>query len=525
MASILLMTLALMANLSIVKANGTIYIGVEGSIDPPTAPIASESFGVSELVPFLDTFTTVMESNTTDWDTVIGTPFVVYDAGLYKMWYSASSGPSPPREVIACAESTDAITWVNKQIVHNSGTGYYCTGSPWVIGENGTYRMWHMDYYEWIAGEWSAYIAHMTSTDGTSWPAFMSAGDQKVLSAQGQNGVPQGDGYHISQACVIHEPGGYVMWYTVNDVHVPDGGSKIWWATSTDGITWTNRQLSLPYVSDTWEDSVGPTSVVKEDDGTYTMFYSAWYPNQTQEAIGIAKSFDGITWTERKQFLRAADLGANVTFIGGSTQLIHFTDVDGKRYLYFNYYDKGDGNKSKFGRIQLGFIGGHDVAITSVAPSKTVVGQGHSLNMNVTAANQGDYTEILNVTVYANTTSITSQTINLTSRNSTILAFTWNTTGFAKGNYTIRAYAWPVPGETDILDNTFVSPSIIHSVMLGDANFDGKIDILDVVMVTNRYGSKKGELNYDPNVDWNCDGRIDILDAVTVTSRYGFIDP
>ena len=124
--------------------------------------------------------------------------------------------------------------------------------------------MWHYDFYEWVAGDWSGYVAHMTSTDGISWPAFMNADDQKVLSAQGQDGVPQGDGYFIGHACVIHEPSGYVMWYTVNDVHVPGHRWKVWRATSTDGITWTNRQLSLPYVSDAWEGCVGSASVVKE---------------------------------------------------------------------------------------------------------------------------------------------------------------------------------------------------------------------------------------------------------------------
>ncbi|MGD0784547.1 MAG: GLUG motif-containing protein [Sedimentisphaerales bacterium] len=308
-----------------------------------------------ELVPIIDTFTTVMESQTTNWDTGIGTPFVIYDAGLYKMWYEASSGPWPLRQVIAYAESNNGTSWFNKQVIHDSGSGYYATGSPWVIKEGGTYRMWHYDYYEWVAGDWSHYIAHMISANGINWPSFMSAGDQKVLSALGQSN-PQGDGYCVFAPCVLYEPGiGYVMWYTVNDHQVQGGNAKIWRTTSSDGITWTNRQLSLPYINNTWEDGVGMASVVKENDGKYTMFYGAWDANSTQEAIGIAKSSDGITWTERRQFLRASDLGANVTFFGSSTRSAHFIDVDGKRYLYFNYYDKND-DKYKFGRIQIGFL-------------------------------------------------------------------------------------------------------------------------------------------------------------------------
>jgi hypothetical protein len=306
------------------------------------------SFAGYELVPIIDTFTTVMESNTTGWDTEISAPFVIYDAGLYKMWYGASSGPWPLRQVIAYAESIDGITWSNKQVVHDSGSGYYVTGYPWVIKEGETYRMWHGDYYEGVAGDWSWYIAHMTSTDGINWPGFMSAGDQKVLSALGQSN-PQGDGYCTFAPCVLYEPGiGYTMWYSVIDHYFPRDveGHKIWRATSNDGITWSNRQLSLPYIPNTWEENVEHASVVKENDGTYTMFYGARYSN---DSIGITKSADGITWTDRKQWLKPSDLNTNITYI---REPFHFRDVDGKRYLYFSYHDEGDG-KYKLGRIQI----------------------------------------------------------------------------------------------------------------------------------------------------------------------------
>jgi len=52
---------------------------------------------------------------------------------------------------------------------------------------------------------------------------------------------------------------------------------------------------------------------------------------------------------------------------------------------------------------------------------------------------------------------IRTQTVTLESGASTTITFTWNTTGFAKGNYTISAYAWPVPGETDTEDNRKIS--------------------------------------------------------------------
>ena len=126
------------------------------------------------------------------------------------------------------------------------------------------------------------------------------------------------------------------------------GPPKIWRATSTDGIVWSNRQLSLPYVDATWEGAIYRPSVVKEDDGTYTMFYNAfyayikpdgnWYIDGHTGSIGIAKSSEGITWTNRTQLLKASDLGMNIDHLEDP---YHFRDTDGKRYLYFTYYRKG----------------------------------------------------------------------------------------------------------------------------------------------------------------------------------------
>jgi len=167
----------------------------------------------------------------------------------------------------------------------------------------------------------------------------------------------------------------------------------------------------------------------------------------------------------------------------------------------------------------------HDIAVTNVLPLKTIIGQGYSMNINVTVENQGDYTETFTVVLYANTSIIGTETVTLQNDKSITITFTWNTTGFVKGNYTIWAYAWPVQGEIDVEDNILAASFMVIVVIPGDGNLNGRIEILDVVLVTSRYGAKKGDPNYDPNFDWNNDEKIDILDVVIVTSRYGHTDP
>jgi len=97
-------------------------------------------------------------------------------------------------------------------------------------------------------------------------------------------------------------------------------------------------------------------------------------------------------------------------------------------------------NQDKYPLMKPHPWGPHDIGITDVTTSKTVVGKRYNLNITVTIFNYGIYTETFNITVYANTTAIASQNATLTSRNSTIITFTWNTTGFSHA-YNITTYA------------------------------------------------------------------------------------
>ena len=161
-----------------------------------------------------------------------------------------------------------------------------------------------------------------------------------------------------------------------------------------------------------------------------------------------------------------------------------------------------------------------DVAILDVIPYKTVVGTGLNMSINVTVENQGDLTETFNVTIYVNTTLMAMQYVtDLAPSTQAILTFIWNTTGFTKGNYTIRAVASMVPSETDISDNTFMDGWTFVTI-LGDVDGDKDVDIYDVVKITGIYGSKRGDPQFNPNSDLDGDGEIKIYDVVICTSHY-----
>jgi hypothetical protein len=161
------------------------------------------------------------------------------------------------------------------------------------------------------------------------------------------------------------------------------------------------------------------------------------------------------------------------------------------------------------------------VTVTNVISLKTIVGRGYGTQINVTAKNTGDYSESFDATLYANAAVIGTRIIyGLPSENWTTMMFTWNTTGFAYGNYTISANVTLASGETNTWTGPFTYGTVVVAIP-GDVGCYHQVNILDVVMITSRYGLKQGDPNFNPNCDIDGDGKITILDVVICTSHYG----
>jgi hypothetical protein len=161
---------------------------------------------------------------------------------------------------------------------------------------------------------------------------------------------------------------------------------------------------------------------------------------------------------------------------------------------------------------------------------KPVVCQNFTVRINVTVANQGAFAESITIVVHANSTAIGTRTLGyLASNAQTTLTFIWNTTGYAKGAYTISAYALPNLDEANLTDNT-IQNGILTVVMVGDVNADGKDDLKDVFAVgkafgTTRQGPNPSGRTYSPNCDINDDDKIDLKDYYTTCKNYGKEDP
>jgi hypothetical protein len=165
-----------------------------------------------------------------------------------------------------------------------------------------------------------------------------------------------------------------------------------------------------------------------------------------------------------------------------------------------------------------------DVGTTSVTPSKTVVGQGFSMNLSCQVANYGDNTETVNVTAYVNMTFIQNRTIPVQSGLCGNVTFSWNTAAFAKGNYTLSCSSQPVPGETDTADNNFTD-GMVYVGVPGDVDGNHKVNVIDILMVAKAFGTNSQSSNWNPNMDVDCNNKVDVIDILITAKNFGKTDP
>ncbi len=170
----------------------------------------------------------------------------------------------------------------------------------------------------------------------------------------------------------------------------------------------------------------------------------------------------------------------------------------------------------------------HDVSVVTASASKSIVGQGYSMDFTVTVRNIGDFPENFDVVVGCiNYTMACTASFTLDTGNTTTISFTWNTTDFVKGNYTVCVYAWPVSYETDTNDNVFdvgpVTLTIAGDVTSAAGPPDGKVDMRDIGVICGKFGTTPSSSGWNPNIDINNDGVVNMRDIGIACSNFGKI--
>jgi len=169
--------------------------------------------------------------------------------------------------------------------------------------------------------------------------------------------------------------------------------------------------------------------------------------------------------------------------------------------------------------IFIGLI--RDVAVISVITDLSIAYQRWLVNVNVTVKNKGNVTETFEVKIYyEGNLGGTGTVTDLPPNEETTITIVWNTTGVpCCHNYTISATAGPVPYEFNLSDNSLTDGKVKIRVM-GDANGDGVVDMRDIGIVCNAYGSNPTKPNWNPYLDFNRDNRVDLRDIGIVCNNY-----
>ena len=160
--------------------------------------------------------------------------------------------------------------------------------------------------------------------------------------------------------------------------------------------------------------------------------------------------------------------------------------------------------------------GPHDIGVVMIDTSEHTVGHIH-VWINVEIINYGEQIETFNMSIWANSTRIETQTITLISRNSTTVTFVWNTTRVAIGNYSIAALADTLPGEVDTTDNNCSSGGLVFVTVSGDVTGvggrpDGVVDRQDIYALVGKFNTRPASQQWNPDMDINDDGVCNVRD-------------
>ena len=169
----------------------------------------------------------------------------------------------------------------------------------------------------------------------------------------------------------------------------------------------------------------------------------------------------GILWA-------TGSLLGNVSGVDGSGVLAEIgfeCKQFGNSSLLFDYSELGDPEGTEIQHVTAeGSVENwpRNIAIVNVTPSTLEPYAGQIVSIAVVVRNEGNYTETFNLTTSYNDNSIETQTVvEMPLLSQITIMFEWDTVGLPTNiNYTIKAEASMLPGETNVTDNVFVDGEV-----------------------------------------------------------------
>lgn len=269
----------------------------------------------------------------------VHSPSVIYENGIFKMWFSAGGN-------IGYAISLDGVTWNpnNDPVIGggNPGTWDEERNHPYVIRVNDTLKMWYAGSADGF--NWEISIGYAWRVDDADWEIL----DTPVL----ERGEPGSwDENAVYKPAVYYDGNTYHMWYNGYEGTLLTDPDRVGYATSSNGINWVKDTIHNPVMNlgepgtffDTWVQS--SCVLFREDE--YKMWFSGYDATTVTPLrylrIGYATSPDGIEWTIQNDSMAIIDHG----FVGAwdESRVVYpsvlFDEDEGYYkmwYTGFNYY-------------------------------------------------------------------------------------------------------------------------------------------------------------------------------------------
>jgi parallel beta-helix repeat protein len=545
---LLISMLTLAFNIQPAKASGTIYIRADGAIDPPTAPISSiDNITYSFTSNIYDSI--VVERNDIVLD---GAAYTIQGTGSgYGFTLSGINNVSIKNAnierfyygILLSESSTNSISGNNITANYYYGIGLYYSSNNSISGNNITnnnrYGIWFQTSSNntfrsnsMVNNTYNFFVVGVSLSDFVDDVDVSNTVNGKPVYYwinERDKAVPPDSGYVALIDCTN---------ITVENLTLKNNGQGVLLAFTTHSTiaknTIANNERGV-WLCSSSNNSICGNNITNNSWGVWlscSSNYNSIYHNNFIGNTKQVQNYDSMnTWDD------GYPSGGNYwsDYSGVDLYSGPYQNETGSDGIGDTPYVIDENNRDNYPLMKPYPWDSHDIGITYIGkvwslepleiiliyPPKTIVGIGFAWHINIFVMNYGTHPEVFNATFYANTTIINTLTnIALPSRKSIILNFTWDTTGFAKGNYTIWAYAWPVQGEVDTTDNTYSNGWVLVTIA-GDVDGSRRVEMLDMWLIQKHYGARPGQLLYDANCDVDDSGRIEMTDMWITQKHYG----
>jgi hypothetical protein len=158
----------------------------------------------------------------------------------------------------------------------------YMTASPWVMHDNGTWRMWYVSCLGWELADGQVrhryHIRYAESDDGIAWRREGRVSIDFAHECE----------YAISRPCVVRDDGGYRMWFSARGDRYQLG-----YAESPDGLTWArdDHRAGLKPSDQGWDsEMIAYPAIIDFGDKRYLLYNGNDYG---RTGIGYAMTHRG----------------------------------------------------------------------------------------------------------------------------------------------------------------------------------------------------------------------------------------